>query len=103
MGKIRGGLLEVLPGCGLHECENAAVIEALELHPVDIWFALQGAEEIAERVGRRELGFSKRPEYEQSCRLRSGDDMTQEQKALTVRPLQVVEDRARLVGASRRR
>ena len=66
MGEIRRGLLEALPGCSLHECEHPGVIEALQLDPADIWFALQGTEEIAERVGMRELGVSKRPEHEQS-------------------------------------
>ena len=91
MGEIRRGILEPLPGCSLHECEHTGVIEALQFDPADIWFALQGTEEIAEWVGRRELGVGERPEHEQPSRLDGGDDMTQESEALTVGPLQVVE------------
>ncbi len=91
MGEIRRCLLEALPGCSLHEREHAGVIEALQFDPADTWFALECSEEIAERVGRRELGIPKRPEHEETWRLDGSDDMTEESEALTVRPLHVVE------------
>ena len=91
VGETHGGVVEGVPGGGLHERHDAGVVEPGQLDARDAVLSTQRGERLEQRVGARQLAVAVGPEHEHPHRLVGRDHVAQQLQARLVGPLQVVE------------
>ena len=92
VGKTERGLVEGVPGGGLHEFDDAGVVKSGQLDTDTPWCRWSAASNAEERIRLWHLVVAKAAEHEDGQGRRRGDQMTQHLQATGVGPLQVVQD-----------